>query len=180
MYKRQTRRKSTELLWINARIRQLIRRRRAIFKESGRNAKWRRWKKFIEELIKTRRDGYFAVQKTIILDEEKSRVFFKNVMRYKSSDKPPVFDVRSLCPGKSDLEVAELLATYFNRISAEFSPLEPAQIPYTYDKTLPLLEPFQVSGRIRHFKKPRSMVTGDVFPKPVSYTHLTLPTIYSV
>ena len=56
-----TRRKSTELPWINARIRRLIRRRRAIFKQYGRNAKWRRWKRFIEDLIQKRRDGYFAV-----------------------------------------------------------------------------------------------------------------------
>ena len=50
----------------------------------------------------------------------KKQFFFKNVRNYKSSDKPPVFNVRSLCPGKCDADVAELLAEYFNRISAEF------------------------------------------------------------
>ena len=91
--------------WINGRIWRLIRRRRAIFKQSGRSPRWGRWKKIIEDLIKQRRDSYFTVQKTIILEEEKSRVFFKNVRKYKSSDKPPVFDVKTLCPGESDLEV---------------------------------------------------------------------------
>ena len=51
-----TRRKSTELPWINKRIRRLIRRRRAVFKLEGRKSKWKRLKKFTEELIKERRD----------------------------------------------------------------------------------------------------------------------------
>ena len=63
------------------------------------------------------------------------------------------------------MEVAEKLADYFNRISQEFSPLEPEQIPLTYPENLPLLQPWDVAGRMRHFRKPRSMVLGDIFPR---------------
>ena len=48
-------------------------------------------------------------------------MFFKNVRKYKSSDKPPVFDVRSLMPGKTDLEMAEELSAYFNAVSQRTS-----------------------------------------------------------
>ena len=37
-----TRRKSTDLPWINNRIRRLVRRRRAIFRQEGRGRNWRR------------------------------------------------------------------------------------------------------------------------------------------
>ena len=60
--------------------------------------------------------------------------------------------------------MAELLAAHFNSISSEFEPLEPHQIPTTKPRALPRLEPFQVAGRIRAFRKPKSMVRGDIFP----------------
>ena len=125
-----TRRKSTDLPWINNRIRRLIRQRRAIFRQEGRSRAWRNKKKKTDELIRSRRDTYFAVQKKIILADDGSRVFFKNVKRYKSADKPTVFDVKTLCPGDPDLEVAEKLAENFNSISHEFSSLEPRDVPH--------------------------------------------------
>ena len=63
-------------------------------------------------------------------------------------------------PGSSDSKVAEELAAYFNAVSSEFDPLEPDQIPTTHDVTLPVLEVWQVAGRLKHFKKPKSMVDG--------------------
>ena len=59
------------------------------------------------------------------------------------------------------MEVAELLAAHFNRISSEFDPLEVHQIPTTHWKNLPILLPHEVAGRIRAFKQPKSMVKGD-------------------
>ena len=80
-------------------------------------------------MIKDRRDKYFAYQKIHILAKDASRVFFKNVRRYKSADKPPLFDVRALRSGVPDPEVAEELACYFNAVSSEFTGLEPGAIP---------------------------------------------------
>ena len=42
--------------------------------------------------------------------------------------------------------------------------MEPEDIPQTHHRALPVLEPYQVEGRIRAFKKPKSMVKGDIFP----------------
>ena len=61
-------------------------------------------------------------------------------------------------------EVANEVASYFNRISAKFDPLEPSDISRTYHRKLPVLLPYQVKGRIRAFKKPKSMVKDDIFP----------------
>ena len=121
-----------------------------------------------DEMIRERRDRYFENQKKYILAVDGARVFFKNVQKYKSSDKPAVFDVRSLCPGNTDGEVAEKLADFFNQISREFSPLEPDDVPNTFTKALPVLEVWQVAGHLKHFKKPKSMVRGDIFPQLVT------------
>ena len=163
-----TRRKSTDLPWINAAIRRKIRQRKAIFRQGGRCSRWRRLKARTDEMIADRREKYFANQKIYILAEDAARVFFKNVRRYKSADKPEVFDVRSLCPGEPDEVVAEKLAEFFNKISMEFTPLEPDQVPHTFARQLPALEVWQVAGRLKHFRKPKSMVRGDIFPKLVT------------
>ena len=96
--------------------------------------------------------------------EDATRNFFRNVKAFKTKDRPKQFDPMSLFPGKNEEEVAKELASYFNRMSAEFQPLEPKDIPRTHHRKLPTLEPYQVEGRIRAFKKPKSMVKGDIFP----------------
>ena len=68
-------------------------------------------------------------------------------------------------PGASDPDLAEELACYFNAVSSEFSALEPDEIPQTYDEPLPTLQVWEVAGRIKHFRKPKSMVAGDIFPQ---------------
>ena len=64
--------------------------------------------------------------------------------------------------------MAKELAAHFNKISSEFRPLEPHEIPRTFRCPLRLLQPHDVAGRIRHFRKPKSMVRGDVFPQLVT------------
>ena len=62
-----TRRRTTDLPWINSKIRKKIKQRKAIFRNEGRSARWRRFKARTDYLIKTRRDNYFVVQKVQIL-----------------------------------------------------------------------------------------------------------------
>ena len=85
--------------------------------------------------------------------------------------------------GKSDSEIAEDLASYFNRISCEFEPLSPEEIPATRYKELPELKEYQVSARIRKFRKPKSTVPGDIFPQLVTqfadFLALPLTNIYN-
>ena len=115
-------------------------------------------------VIKNRRETYLQSQRDCLLVEDARRNFFRNVKAFQAKERPRQFDVRSLFPGKSDAQVADSLAAFFNRISQEFQPLEPKDIPRTHDRDIPMLHPFQVEGRIRAFKKPKSMVKGDIFP----------------
>ena len=91
---------------------------------------------------------------------DSNRSYFKNVKAYKTASRPKPYDILLLFQGKTDLEVAETLANYFTEVSNEFHPLEPEQIPVTFDSGLPFLEAHEVSTHIRHFKKPKSMVWG--------------------
>lgn len=57
---RTTRRQSTDLPWINSRIRKRIKRRKAVFRDEGRSARWRKHKVATDNMIARRRDGYFV------------------------------------------------------------------------------------------------------------------------
>ena len=161
-------RKSTDPPWINARVLKRIKQRKAVYRREGRSAAWKRLKKVTVTLIARRRRMYMDTQRDVLLQEDSERCFFKNIKSYGSKEKPKQFDVRALTPNFSDKECAEKLADHFNAISQEFQPLEPSQIPRTFSEPLPSLEVFQVAGRLRAFRKPKSMVRGDLFPKLVT------------
>ena len=121
-------------------------------------------KKEIEKTIKERKAKFMLIKKEQLTAEVANRSFFRLVKAFSTPEKPQTFDVRSLCPGQSDKEVAETLAGFFNRISAEFDPLKQEEISATYGRNIPLLASHEVAGRVRRFRKPKSMVAGDVFP----------------
>ena len=140
---KKVRRRSNDLPWVNNLVRKKVRKRMAIFRAEGRSARWRRTKEKVDQLIESRMVHYFAGQKVQILAEDGHRVFFKNVRRYQSSDKPEEFDVRTLFPGgESDRAIAEKLAEYYNAVSREFSPLEPHEVPATFNQSLQILAPW--------------------------------------
>ena len=123
----------------------------------------KRLKRIIEEIIKKRKDAYLNSQKDCLLVDDARRNFFRNVKAFQSKERPKAFNPMSLFPGLDEHQVATQFAQYFNHISCEFQPLEPSDIPLTRHRALPVLLPYQVEGRIRAFKKPKSMVKGDLF-----------------
>ena len=148
----------------------------------GRSVRWKRMKKLTNKLIERRRNIYMDSQRMVLLEDDGHRSFFKNVRSYKNFEKPRVFDVRELL-GLPAKESAETLSDHFTEVSNEFAPLEPADIPVTHDRDVEVLLPFQVAGRLRAFRKPKSMVVGDIFPKLVTrcadFLALPLTDIYN-
>ena len=99
------------------------------------------------------------------MKEDAARDFFKQTKNYMSKQRPAPIDPVNLFPGLSEQEVAELLAKHFNEISNEFVPLDYNEdIPKTFNQPIPPLPVHEVAIRLKKFKKPKSMVRGDIFP----------------
>ena len=162
-----TKRKSTDLPWINKEVLRMIKDRKELFWQEGgvRTAEWKEAKARTDEKIRERKREYLWTQKGHLLAEDANRNFYRHVKTFNTVEKPKEFDVRDILPGKSDKQVAEELAAYFNKVSQEFEPLQPCEIPRTWNEPLGELMKHEVSTRIRKFRKPKSMVRGDVFPK---------------
>ena len=173
-----TTRRAEDPPWMNARIRKMIKQRRSIYDREGRSKAWRTLKRKSDRLYKKRARKYMETQKRVLTSGDASRSFYKNVKAYQSREKPPNFDVRDLYPGLRDPEVAEELASHFNSISNEFEGLS-SPIPTTYSSPLPLLTSQQVQKRLQDFRKPKSMVRGDIFPALVnrSSQYLAIPLV---
>ena len=181
---RTVKRRNIDPPWINGYIKRLIKRRKRIYKESGgRTEEWKKMKKKVRLIIEKRRNVYQESQKEALLAEDSIRNFFKNTKNYMSKQRPAPFDIMNMFPGRSEEDVSELLAQHFNAIGSEFSPLEAHEIPTTYNKSLPLLQVYEVAGRLRKFKKPKSVVRGDIFPGIVTkysdFLAIPLTSIYN-
>ena len=159
-----SRRKETDLPWLDNPARKMIKKKQAIYKAEGQSARWQSMRDKIEAYLEGRREAFLAKQRDKFTGPQAHVSFFQNVKAFKSAEKPKDFDVRDLCPGKPDQEVADEIAEYFNSISREFDPLTPDQIPFTYHRELPTLSEAEVEKMIKDAKKPRSMVEGDIFP----------------
>ena len=163
-----TRRKSSDLPWMSKGLLEKIATRKRLFWAEGgkRTEAWRDMKRITDGLVKERKKGYVLTQKEHILAKDANRNFFRHVKTFSRLEKPPLFDIRQLYEDRnmSDKDIAEDMADYFVKVSREFDPLEPSQVPITKDTALPTLQKFEVASRIKRFRKPKSMVPGDIFP----------------
>ena len=105
---------------------------------------------------------FFEKVKSDALEKNNTKGYHKVVKSFSSKEKPKPFDVRTLMPGKSDAERCEEVAEYFIRVSDEFVPLL-APVRCSEERVPPELH--KIASRLRHMKKPRSQVRGDIPPE---------------
>ena len=162
---KSVKRKENDLPWLDDTAKKIINKKKAVYKAEGNSARWQAIRDKLDAHLEKRQEFYLERQRDKMTGPDASVQFFKNVKAYSTHEKPRDFDVRDLYPDKNDSEVATLVAEYFNRISAEFQPLEPKDIPATYHRDLPLLSQQEVQEMICKSKKTASRVPGDIFPK---------------
>ena len=94
-----------------------------------------------------------------------TRAYYAAVKLMQSKEAPKLFDIRNMYPGNTDEEIAEIIAEFFNKISLEYPPIPN---PARESQGIMYYEKYQIAARLRTFKKPKSMVFGDIFPELVT------------
>ena len=178
-----SRKREDDLPWMNDVARKKIKKKKAVYRDEGKSRRWEALLADLERYLAARQEIYLQKQRDNLLTDNADKNFHKNVKSFKSHEKPKEFDIRSLRPEESKESIAEEAAEYFNRISKEFQPLSPSQIPSTYDRALPKFTCENVKSKLLSCKKPKSMVKGDIFPKLVvpcaDYLAVPLSNIYN-
>ena len=107
--------KNTDDPWIDDNIRKEIKLRKRIYARYGRSNKWHEQKRKTNALIKeSKRKYYNLYTNKAIMTPGDASLYYKVVSRLKDKQTPPPFNVSEMCPGKTDLQVAEELADYFS------------------------------------------------------------------
>ena len=166
-----TKKKSTDLPWMSTKIRKLCGTKKRLFWEAGgkRTDEWREVKRKIDQEIKNRQRGFSDNQREPLLAEDAIRNFYKHVKNFSKYEKPEQFDIRKVVgEEKSDQEISESLADYFIKVSREFTPLQPSEIPAVRPAGGRKLTMYEVAARLKKMRKPKSMVPGDIYPQLVT------------
>ena len=128
---------------------------------NGKSQRFKRLQKEMSVLVRKAKKKFFEGVKEEAIACKNSKGYYKAVKKLSCNDAPEPFNLRLLLPGKTDTEVCEEVATYFNGISDEFEPLDgPVDGPR---KDPP--EMHRIAAKLRHMKKPKSQVRCDIPPE---------------
>ena len=161
--------KSSDPPWFNRKLKRMIRNRKRLFKRQGRSAAWKEAKARTYAEILCQKKIFIEKIKTRTRNAGCSRAYFEAINMFRTKSAPKRWDIRSMFPGKEDIEIAEISATYFNRISCEFESLP--RPTWAGESNYPIIEVYEISAQLKKCKKPRSQVDGDVNPNLVSKFH---------
>ena len=122
-------------------------------------------KELTTKIILDKKTEYFEKIKKKAADNNSPKLYYDAVKLLTDGEKPETWDVRSLFPGKSDIEIGEICADYFNGISAEFDSATTEDIPPDLPDTgQQVITRDMIARRLRDCKKVTAGVTGDVMP----------------
>ena len=103
--------------------------------------------------------------------------FYKSVKMLQTKEAPKAWSIYSLFPGLSSQQIAEIVATFFNQISHEYPPLPDPDKGINAD-TEDVIQVHEVAARLRTFRKPKSMVYGDINPELITqFSDLLAPPV---
>ena len=88
--------KSSEPSWMSSYIRNLIKKRRKIFRRQGRTEKWKQLKRKTESLIKERRDCFNAHTREKFLASKSSKDFHRGIKAFLSTEQGVPWDPRDM------------------------------------------------------------------------------------
>ena len=92
------------------------------------------------------------------------KISFNALKNLNKPGRPQPWKITDLFTDKSEKEILDYLAQFFNRISSEFDDLAVHDIPETFNHEVGFISGGKIIERIRKMKRPKSSVPGDVPP----------------
>lgn len=151
--------RSCDKPWITRRIKRLIRRKKRAFKRGGKNNEFKRKRDKTDQEILMNKVRFFSKVKDKMLQTRNTRDYYAAIKLLQTEETASRWEITSLFPDLSDMEIATRAADFFNRISREFEPLDPP-LPEDLSHLAPSVN--TITKKIKDMKKPRSQVEGDL------------------
>ena len=168
---RTRRLRSSDAPWITRKIKKMIARRKRVYRSEGKSQKYKLIKKECDIAILEAKKRFLEGIMEKVHSTRNSKPYYQAVNYLKTKEAPVKWLVQSMFPGLSDCEISEIVADFFNKISQEYDPLpDPCRHICKEDFTK-YVEEYEVSARLKTFKKPKSQVKGDINPSLVNKFH---------
>ena len=160
--------RSSDLPWVTKRIKRIIRRKKRRYKRSGKDRTWVYIDRFLQDELRQNRIRHLDKVKKKVLDNKNPRAYHAAINLLKEKAPLPRWSPNALFPDKSDQEVAEECASFFNAISSEFRQIEEPSPP-----PAKLLAPtvHQVARKLKSIRKTKTLVPGDIDARVVNYNY---------
>ena len=153
--------------WFNNLTRRHVNKKMRIYKKEGKTERYRLASIKCQEVISEAKKVFVDNIIDKCKKAKNSRGYYKAVKMLNSKEAPIVWHICTMFPGKDENEIAEIVAAFFNAISQEFPPLPNPSRPWNRD--MPEIIPIhEIASRLKHFKKPKSQVMGDISPTLVT------------
>ena len=164
--------------WITEELKALRRSRQRLYRKGGRSPAYLEVKAEFDGKLKAEASKYMKKIREEVASGKRGSSYSairklgnREFEQHKGSND---FDIPEFLEENLDSqESAEALAEYFSAISREFQPLDVSQFPPAIkdelrrghdEKNIPVLEEYNVYGKILRAKKPQSTVPGDIKP----------------
>lgn len=173
--------KSTDKPWITKEIKLLTRRKRREYARNRRSIRWRALEDETERLILQAKERFFGGVTRRLVESKNTREYFRAVAALSKIEgtERKEWSIYELFPDKNDKDIAEHVAEFFNKISAEYQPLQSSEAA-PLDCTIICPPLHEISSRLKYCRKPKSRVPGDIPPELVKKYHdlLAIPLGY--
>ena len=150
--------------WFTKAVKRAIRNRKREFKRSGRSARWRKKKEKCERMILENKQRYIERIKAKVKDAGNMKSFYQSVNMLGCGQATERWTINSMYPGATDSHISEVAADFFNSISQEFDGLG-SPVGNCAEKCPQM---YQIAAKLKHMRKPKSTVRGDIDPRLVT------------
>ena len=158
--------KSTDDPWITPEIKKRIKSRKRTYDKEHRSDAWKEKKRETNKLIKDSKREYYDHFINLSKTSNDPALYYKIINRLKTTNNAKKnFEVCDLFAGATESDVAEKVADFFTAISDKFIGLSEKDVPEVERmKDCIALTPKQVEDRIKKCRKPKGLLSGDIFP----------------
>ena len=160
--------KSSDPPWMSRKVKKASEKKRKYFRKKGKNTTWKRIEADTEQVVKQAKIDFLDKVNKTVREAKNMSAFFKAVKLLGAKDPQTEWNVRKLFPGDDDEVIADKCVEFFSDISREY---EPVGRPPPNGPTEWKIELHEISSRLKHCKKPKGQVDGDLRPELVTKCH---------
>ena len=118
----QTRKvKSNDTPWFNQKTRRLANKKLRIYKLEGKSERYKEANKAYIAELKVAKKAYLDKVIDKCKKDRNTKSYYKTVKVFQTKEAPKLWEIANLFPDKSEKEIAEEVAAFFNKISLELS-----------------------------------------------------------